>query len=326
MANISTPSSRTLYVSLLHPPKAAGRSIEATLTFPQHQAAYSGLHLEHPLNDKTWILHTTTGHNRYSPLADELDRIAACPGIVTASIALLRDPVTRAISEFYTNRGRRASQRQGQYTVINHLTASGELARALIHGNITLEQYAFWANATETAYNDNRMVGMLTNYNPDPSRLRLAKARLATYDMIFLQERYDESLALLNCHIHRLTGSYLDHFHTASNFNPYQHAIPPTVTAALRKRYNLDTGLYDYGVKLFEEQLAQVQDQPCFKVRYTCPKEAMCFEKHRMKTPLGTKAALIAKHAPKDNSKGDHVLGNLSERVLCVSTCNASAG
>jgi hypothetical protein len=76
-------------------------------------------------------------------------------------------------------------------------------------GDLTLDQYATWPNASEYIHNDNRMTNMLTSYHLDNARLTLAKKRLATYDVVVVQENFDRSLALLNCHVQRLTGRCL---------------------------------------------------------------------------------------------------------------------
>eukprot|EP00045_Choanoeca_perplexa_P002724 m.26167 g.26167 ORF g.26167 m.26167 type:complete len:369 (+) comp11667_c0_seq1:137-1243(+) len=311
---------KLLYVSLLHPPKGAGRTMECTFNHPIDQIGdFVDFHLEHALNDTSWKLRSFHGHDRYAFTVQALDRLSACPGVKTLSVALLRHPVARALSEFYTDRGRSAAEMLDPITdlrKIGHTLASGELARRMQLGNITLEQYATWPHVEDYQYNDNRMTNMLTSYSLDDKRLALAKKRLATFDIVVIQEHFEQSLALLNCHVQVLTGRPLAKVHRCSNFNPYSHNISPLIKQALLQRNSLDVELYNYGMELHREQLAVYKDHPCMTKRYFCQSDAQCYKKKAMTSPFASYNELMSKY-----SRATTALGELSSSLICIQTC-----
>jgi hypothetical protein len=297
-------------------------SRECTLSSPLHIGDLESLKLKPALDPRHTILTISIGHSVHREVMQQADRLRGCPHVHVVSLVVLRHPVARAASEFYTDVGRNEVGLMGQdaqkrhFGMVGHTLARGRLLDAMRRGRLSLQEYAAWPYPEEALLNDNKVTSMLTSFGnwSDPhAKLLLAKRRLLSYDIVGLQERFPETMAVLNCVVHNLTGHELQYFHHCSNFNAYNQTLSPETVAQLTARNDQDMHLFRLAEQLFEERLRHWRGQPCFQRRFQCPQESeRCYRKHQMDTLLGTVDSLKLQDPPPPS--GD---------TICVETCPA---
>jgi|GEM_PF-497343 len=154
-------------------------------------------------------------------------------------ITVLRDPVERAISDYYFAR---------RFKPHRHHRAAHRL---------TLEEY--FIQKHEHNFQSRILAGSnsheLVPSACDAAILAAAKENLARqFIVVGLTERFDETLALLKVVLGWEVKRYRS-FRVADNRIPKQLVAPATL-ALIQEWERFDLGLYSYGVSLFEEALA----------------------------------------------------------------------
>ncbi|MGD1029126.1 sulfotransferase domain-containing protein [Candidatus Binatus soli] len=154
-------------------------------------------------------------------------------------ITVLREPVERAISDYYFARRFKPHR--------NHRAAN----------RLTLEEYFI------QKHEHNLQSRILAGPNShelfpsvcDAAILSIAKENLARqFTVVGLTKRFDETLALLKVVLGWKVKRYRS-FRVADNRIPKQLVAPATL-ALIQEWERFDLALYDYGVSLFEEALA----------------------------------------------------------------------
>jgi len=154
-------------------------------------------------------------------------------------ITVLREPVERAISDYYFAR---------RFKPHRHHRAAHRL---------TLEEYFIQKHEHNF---QSRILAGSNSHELVPSRcdaavLAAAKENLARqFIVVGLTERFDETLALLKVVLGWRVKRYRS-FRVADNRIPKQLVAPATL-ALIQEWERFDLALYDYGVSLFEEALA----------------------------------------------------------------------
>lgn len=302
--------------AFVHVPKAGGRTLECTLQWPMRaKGDYVGLELPQVIQDTPMRL--TMGHREWEHvmpasyvLSDKMRKVRE-----VISVMMVREPVTRVASEFFTGLRRPSLHQINQKPETwksGHILCKGWIRKSLKAGNITLDQFANWPHADDLKSHWDRMVNMLTWKREGVLRLdlspseqyELAAARLARMDIIGVQERFSETMGLINCKLFEVTGQEMTHYNWCSNLNRYDHTITEATARRLRELNALDMRLYNEAVRLFDERVRFYSNKACFRRMFECPREKYCGRKFAMDREMETDAANLQ-----------------SRNVICTKAC-----
>jgi hypothetical protein len=115
-----------------------------------------------------------------------------------------------------------------------------------------------------------------------PERLQLAKERLAGFDFIGVVEQFDDSLALM-AHTY---GWYPIQDVKEVNVDPARLSkseLPQNVLDLICELNRDELELYEFGVKLFQERLAQMKTEPPYNLsQRVAPAQRLHFDFHRV--------------------------------------------
>jgi FkbM family methyltransferase len=178
-------------------------------------------------------------------------------------LTILRDPVDRLISLYRLIRDERVhsySQDDAEMRTAQQLSLVEFIHHPMFHLKMSLEQ-----SCVRMIAGDVPPVKKLGRQDMD-GLLARAKYNLSTFDAVLLQERFEESVELA-C---RMYG-WKDELYDGKNIVPRDgrvvghvslsrnahHMLTPGEMAAVRDFIKWDIELYEYGKKLFEQQLLQ---------------------------------------------------------------------
>jgi hypothetical protein len=154
-------------------------------------------------------------------------------------ITVLRDPIDRAISQYY-------------FPLTHRLQPRHRVVK-----NLTLEQYV-----PITPYKNVQtklLSGLDHGYDfvageCSARELELAKKNLATsFSLVGITERFDESLALAKIEFGWRIQQYADF--NVTRHRPKKDQIPASTRELIIEHNRFDVELYDYAVKLFDERV-----------------------------------------------------------------------
>jgi hypothetical protein len=154
-------------------------------------------------------------------------------------ITVLRDPIDRAISQYY-------------FPLTHRLQPRHRVVK-----NLTLEEYV-----PITPYKNVQtklLSGLERGYDfvageCSAGELELAKRNLSThFSLVGLTERFDESLALAKIEFGWHIDQYADF--NVTRHRPKKDQIPASTRELIREHNRFDVELYDYAVDLFEERV-----------------------------------------------------------------------
>jgi hypothetical protein len=307
--------------AFVHLPKAGGRTLECTLQWPMRtKGDYVGLEMPRVIQASNMRL--TTGHREWEHVMPSAYALSAYQQRVreVVSVIMVRDPVTRVASEFFTGLRRPALHRINQEPETwksGHILCRGWIRKSLKEGNITLDEFAHWPEPDDLWAHWNRMVNMLTwkregDVRTDLSnqeRYELAVRRLKRMDIIGVQERFEESMALINCKLLEVTGEEMSHYNWCSNLNKYNHNISTATAERLSQLNSLDMRLYEEALRIFDERVRFWKTKDCFQRHFVCPKDMYCGRKFAMDR------AMMAKQEDKELH---------SRNVICTKACRRS--
>lgn len=307
--------------AFVHLPKAGGRTLECTLQWPMRtKGDYVGLEMPRVIQASNMRL--TTGHREWEHVMPTAYALSAYQQKVreVVSVIMVRDPVTRVASEFFTGLRRPALHRINQEPETwksGHILCRGWIRKSLKGGNITLDEFAHWPEPDDLWAHWNRMVNMLTWKREgdvrtdlsDQERYELAVRRLKRMDIIGVQERFEETMALINCKLLEVTGEEMSHYNWCSNLNKYNHNISAATAERLGQLNSLDMRLYEEALRIFDERVRFWKTKDCFQRHFICPKDMYCGRKFAMDR------AMMAKQEAKELH---------SRNVICTKACRRS--
>ncbi len=237
-------------IAFVHIPKTAGGTVTTMFT-----AAYSDAGVKNAGNYMKGAERTVTkvergrvkgakvtvGHVPYSVYREHLPP-------ETSYVTFLREPVDRVLSHYYRHLHRqnnRAPERSQHRLETGKLTPGSK------------------ASSVEEALEELRMIpirNLATRFlcaDPTPetlpaSALSEAKANLREFAFVGVQERFDESLALLERRLDLPVVPYGASRHVSSD-RPRVDEIPDSQRALILEHNEMDAELYRYGAELFEE-------------------------------------------------------------------------
>ena len=306
--------------AFVHLPKAGGRTLECTLQWPMRiKGDYVGLEMPRVIQSSNMRL--TMGHREWEhvmPAAYALNTNQAKVREVV-SVIMVRDPVTRVASEFFTGLRRPALHRINQDPETwksGHILCRGWIRKSLKQGNITLDEFAHWPEQDDLWAHWNRMVNMLTwkregvvRTDLSPlERYGLAVERLKRMDILGVQERFEETMGLINCKLLEVTGEEMSHYNWCANLNKYNHTISAATAERLARLNHLDVRLYDEAIRIFDDRVRFWKSKPCFQRHFVCPKDMYCGRKFAMDRAM-----------VKQEGREQH-----SRNVICTKACRRS--
>ncbi|EGD81343.1 hypothetical protein PTSG_11384 [Salpingoeca rosetta] len=218
-------------VFLIHLRKAGGRTIRCTFSSNGMRPKFSR-RLPQPLADV--LSAVTRGHSKAWHVRKMYEEAKQeRPKDVQLLTTILREPTARVLSAFSTSLGRSSDIHKKKVVkgcaYVGHVHVCGDAVRDLAAGNMTLHQFAT-STSTEMAMNY-QLQHLSDTYRPlgtldeeERSRvLRVGLDMLSALDVVLLADRYNESLAILNCWLEEKVGRQLQHINLCSNWNPHTH-------------------------------------------------------------------------------------------------------
>jgi hypothetical protein len=165
-----------------------------------------------------------------------------------AYFTFLREPVARTISHYHFLKNK-----------TNH-----PLASKLREEGMTLDQ-SIELELDKMLFNAETRLLSGVWYDPAPGKcteghLEMAKDNLQNqFDVVGLQERFDESLMLLKRAFHWKDVRY--HSENVSGSRPSVDELSPKTVSLLESANRLDRELYEFGKKLFEDRIEGLEEQ-----------------------------------------------------------------
>jgi hypothetical protein len=246
-------------IAFVHIPKTAGKTVISLLATAYRRDAVkdAGNYVRNPertgrklSQSKKLEARVLAGHVPYGAFRAYLPDDARY-------ITFLRDPVDRVISHYYRHLHRRRAQKVRSPRRQQH--------RLETPGKVRLERKPK-ADSLEQAMVEMRMPvlnNLATRFlcgresiNDEPSEEALddAKEALRAFDFVGIQERFDESVVLLQ----RMLGIGLVPYrarHVSPN-RPTLEEVPDEQRALIAEYNRLDAELYKFAVGLFEQRVA----------------------------------------------------------------------
>lgn len=210
----------------------------------------------------------------YSILCQSLNhRIAS--GECSAWIFLLREPISRLVSAFYTSTGR-----GGHFTCKDGTSESEVLSNAE-------SQLSDWLKFPLESRKENcdvfnfhaRYLASDFEEMTPKQYLMLARNRLLQMDWFGLTSRFEESIAMLS----HLTQTDIIRYQPIFNYNPHVNTISDKIRDQMSEGQEVDILLYrlaekvfDYRWKLMLQTLGKRKPSQVFK----CDKKTECYSPH----------------------------------------------
>lgn len=240
---------------------------------------------------RTHSFSLVNGHRTYADIAQSRGCLTAhgvslaCEHTTPTSCArwafLLREPVARTVSAFYTTTGRgwfvrRSADIASGRTSHFYCAKGSEATRAMQSPAYNIETWARLPLAARQACDQafNVHVKYLAPEEQDGSeeQLALAKRRLEAMAWFGVMEQWTESMRLL---AHAL-GTDLVHYVRLSNSNAYDRSLSDTARRVLQDHNRNDVRLYEFAVDLFRRRTAGLRGEPW---RFECDTERVCWDK-----------------------------------------------
>ncbi len=238
----------------VHVPKAAGNSIRHFLArcFPAGATRW----LRHDMDSLVPNRLELGQHACYA--GHEVYRYAESLPHPPVVITILREPVDRAVSTYYFNRGRGREvlrAEQGPWRMERMCDLS--LGEFLLEEPATARQ--LFGNL-QTAMFSHSVMPHLTGREATLGDLEVAKQNLARCAVVGLMERLPESLQLI---CHSLGWPMPDRVPWENKTQVKKNVVDhdPDTVRQLRELTALDAELYRFGVELFDKQLAAMQHE-----------------------------------------------------------------
>ena len=220
--------------AFVHIPKTAGATVTSMFTEAYSKAGVRGAgnYLRHPRETRREMARArltgewkgapvVVGHVPYGLLRSHLP-----PD--TRYVTFLREPVDRVLSHYHRHVARKSP-------------TTGSLLEALESGMPDVNNLA-----TRFLCNDPAPLGELA-----PSALDDAKGNLSSFALVGIQERFEESVVLLQRTLGLGPVPYLNHH--VSTDRPPSSEIPDELRTAIQDHNRLDMELYAFALDRFEE-------------------------------------------------------------------------
>jgi hypothetical protein len=241
-------------LAFVHIPKTAGGSVSSMLTaaYSKEGVAKTGNYVRNPEKSVRKVASVvgkkqriSIGHTPYGALRKELP-----PN--TRYMTFLREPVDRVLSHYYRHihiqDPRRASKAK-QRSNTGWRAKAGSIEEALVE--MKLPQISNLATRFLSGQPSPPMEGDLP-----ASALDDAKNNLRTFAFVGIQERFEESLVLLQRMLGLGTMPYRNRHVSSSDQRPSVDEIPDEQQALIEEYNQLDAQLYSFGLELFDEAVA----------------------------------------------------------------------
>jgi hypothetical protein len=225
-------------VAFVHVPKTAGATVTSMLmsAYSRQEVRNAGNYLRHPETTPAKIARTrwrgarvAVGHIPYGLFRRNLPRD-------TRYMTFLRDPIDRVPSHYYAHIERKS-------------VASSSLEEALESGMPEVNNLA-----TRFLCGDPSPLGDL-----DASALDGAKANLREFAFVGMQERFEESIALLQRALDLGPVPYLN-VHVGTG-RPAEEEVSDELRALIFDRNQLDAELHSFALGLFDEAVTAADER-----------------------------------------------------------------
>ncbi len=238
-------------LAFVHVPKTAGSTVKSMFVgaYSDTEVRDAGNYPRNPelttskLSSAQFLdCRVTMGHVPYAMFREYLP-----PD--TLYMTFMREPVDRVLSHYYRHRAKKEGRRSGERL----LSPGGKITAASLEDALVLPQLSNLATRF--------LCGTPDAFEELPaSALEDAKSNLREFTFVGIQERFEESLGLLQS-ILGLGSIGYENRHVSSN-RPAVEEIPTAQRERILEHNALDAELYTYALELFERALA---DTPGFR-------------------------------------------------------------
>jgi hypothetical protein len=252
-------SSSEPLLAFVHIPKTAGGSVTSMLTaaYSKEGIGKTGNYVRNPEKTAKKISkgvgkdrRISAGHTPYGALRQELP-----PD--TRYMTFLREPVDRVLSHYYRHihiRDPRRAAKGGHQSGTGWRAKAGSIEEALV--DMRLPQISNLATRFLSGAPSPPMTGDLP-----ASALDDAKESLRGFAFVGIQERFEESLVLLQRMLGLRGIPYRDRHVSSGDARPTVDEIPDEQRALIEEYNALDAELYRFGLELFDEAVAAADEE-----------------------------------------------------------------
>ena len=198
---------------------------------------------------------------------------------------MLRNPMARTLSAFYTSTGRALSSNIPNPQTVHFLCTPGSRPFQMMQDpTFSIEDFVRLPK-TERDHCNQNVNNLHVNYlasdiEKEPlKRLAVAKRRLQNMAWFGILEQSELSMRLLSYTF----GIDLFRYTKVSNINNYNRTLSPQAQRVLREMNSLDLKLYDFALGLFKKRADQMlldhRDQHYISDNFKCDHSIRCWDK-----------------------------------------------
>jgi hypothetical protein len=169
------------------------------------------------------------------------------------TITMLREPISRAISNLYVGK-RRSSFHLNKHLPIDKMTLDEMLQEKLVRDTIGSQQVRYFITDIDITDPKNPRKVYPTGQISDRERLELAKERVASFDFVGITEEFDRSVKLLIKRFGWKEPKTLPRLNATGDYTDFKRSLSDKGLEILKELTALDRELYDFACDLFRER------------------------------------------------------------------------